>query len=455
MDFVSINPTTGKEIARHAPMSENDIEDVLAKGARAFAEWRMTSFDDRAKVLVGFADALEANKADLAAGITEEMGKPTTQAIGEVEKSAFLCRHLAEHAGAYLSADTLNINGDEVVIRPDPLGLLYSVTPWNFPVWQMVRFAAPAIAAGNPVVVKPAPNVIGVSKLVIEALAKVSPVALYQALIIDHQQSDNVIADKRVAAVGLTGSERAGAAVAAVAGQNLKKVLLELGGSDPFIVLEDADIERAAAIGAKSRFMNTGQVCIAAKRFIIADKVYDKFRDAFAAEAEALKIGDPTESDTFLGPMARADLRDIVVRQTDESISLGAQPIVRGGPQDGDGFFYSPTVLEAAPDNAPVACQEVFGPTAVLYRVKDDNTAIERANNTAYGLSAAIWSGDTARAEALAQRIDAGGVFINGFSQSHPETPIGGVKISGFGRELGRDGVREFTNVKTIWKTAL
>ncbi|MEM6899216.1 MAG: aldehyde dehydrogenase family protein [Pseudomonadota bacterium] len=230
-------------------MSDADVDATLAKAAKAFSEWRMTSFEERSKILNAFADALEANKVDLAAGITEEMGKPTTQAIGEVEKSAFLCRHLAEHAEGYLSADTLNINGDEVVIRPDPLGLLYSVTPWNFPVWQMVRFAAPAIAAGNTVVVKPAPNVIGVSNLVIETLAKVSPPGLYQALIIDHQQSDRVIADKRVAAVGLTGSERAGAAVASVAGQNLKKVLLELGGSDPFIVLEDADIEKAAATG--------------------------------------------------------------------------------------------------------------------------------------------------------------------------------------------------------------
>lgn len=453
MSFVSLNPATEQVGLSYPKLSDGEIDIVLRKGQSAFRRWSNSSITERAIVLQKVGHALENHADSLAASMTGEMGKPISQAKAEVLKSASLCYHLSERVSDYLAPRNVGLQQAAIVVQAKPLGLMYSITPWNFPVWQMIRFAAPALAAGNTVVVKPAPNVMGVSDQLIRIITRVDGAEdLYQCLAIDHHQSDAVIADPRIAAVGFTGSETAGSAVATVAGRHLKKIVLELGGSDPFIVFQDADIQRAVSAGVQSRFTNAGQVCIAAKRFIIADSIYDIFKDAFIAEVERLQVGDPQAPDTFIGPMARQDLRDELDRQTQVSIGAGAKVLIRGGITPDAGFYYAPTVLEAGLKDSPASREELFGPTAVLWRASNEAEAIQRANATRFGLSASIWTEDMARGRAAAQCIEAGSVFINMMSQSHPAAPIGGTKCSGHGRELGQDGIRELTNIKSVWE---
>lgn len=450
MLFRSINPATEDLLADYQPLTDDAVEASLAQADMAFAAWRRTSIERRAAVLTQVADAIGHDEKALAELITLEMGKPITQALAEVRKSRHLCLHYADRAAAYLATETIPLPDGTALVVPEPLGVIFSVTPWNFPVWQLVRLAIPAIAAGNAVVVKPAPNVVGSAEKLIELFGRSdAPPGLYQSLRIDHDQSERLIADDRIAAVGLTGSERAGSAVAASAGRNLKKVVLELGGSDPFIVLADADVARAAKVAAVARFQNAGQVCIAAKRIIVEQGILVPFMDAFLAEVEAMAMGDPMRSDTVIGPMARGDLRAEVDRQTQAAVSGGASVVRRGGPVEGRGFFYSPTVLQGGA-GTPFHRDEIFGPAVLVLPVDGQDAAVAAANATRFGLSAALWTSDLDRARTLAGEIEAGCVFVNGMSRSDAAFPLGGVKRSGFGRELGREGAREYVNLKTI-----
>lgn len=452
MLFQSFNPSTGEPIAERETLTDNSIDAILGKAYRAFIEWRGMTFGRRAEVLMAAADAIDADRRHLAELITLEMGKPISQALAEVDKSSGLCRYYAKNAANYLAAERIVLPDGHATVVPEPLGVIYSITPWNFPVWQLVRLAVPALAAGNAVVVKPALNVVGAAERLLEAFARSgAPDGLYQSLSIDHEQSDRVIADPRIAAVGLTGSERAGSAVAASAGRHLKKVVLELGGSDPFIVLADADVARAAKTAAIARFQNAGQVCIAAKRIIVERSIWDTFMHAFLGEIQAMTIGDPMREDVFIGPMARDDLRAEVQRQTSQTIAAGSRILRRGGPMDGPGYFYSPTVLEGGQESSPFHREEIFGPAVLVLPSNGDDEILRIANATPFGLSAAVWTRDQERAQAIAQKIEAGCVFVNSMSRSDPAFPLGGQKRSGFGRELGKEGTREYTNLKTIF----
>ncbi|MDQ1850616.1 aldehyde dehydrogenase family protein [Gemmobacter fulvus] len=450
MIFKSINPTNEQTVAEYPAMTDAEVETTISSAQRAFLAWRNRSFDERAKVLRQVADAIDDAEQELAGFITREMGKPISQSIAEVRKSAGLCRHYAEHSASYLASQTIDLPDGQAMVVPEPLGVVYSITPWNFPIWQLVRLAIPTIAAGNAVVVKPAPNVIGSAEKLIELFKRSdAPEGLYQCLRIDHGQSDRVIADDRIVALGLTGSERAGSAVGASAGHHLKKVVLELGGSDPFIVLADADVQRAAKVAAVARFQNAGQVCIAAKRILVAESVSSEFMDAFLAEVDAMKIGDPTLADVFIGPMARGDLRDEIERQMSTAITAGARVVRRGGTMHGPGFFYDPSVIVGG-DNTPFMNDEIFGPAVVVVPLATEEALIRVANETRFGLSASLWTSDQERAANLARQIEAGCVFVNTMSRSDAAFPLGGIKRSGFGRELGREGAREYTNLKTI-----
>ena len=449
--FESIDPNTEEVFAKHEQLSDAAVEGGLTRAFQAQVAWRGTNHAERSAILIRFAEVIQAHAGAVALMATREMGKPIAQARAEVLKCANLCRHYAENSARYLAAEEIVLEDAEVSVRPEPLGVILSITPWNFPAWQIARLAIPAIAAGNAVMVKPAPNVIGTGELFVQLGRQAGlPDGLFQSLPIDHLQAEKLMSDRRIAAVGLTGSERAGARVAAIAGAHLKKVVLELGGSDPFIVLEDADIPAAAKAAVEGRFQNCGQVCIAAKRFIVEARAYSTFRDAFVAEVESLRLGDPRDESVFLGPMARADLRDEVARQVEASISQGARVLLRGGTLDRPGYFYRPTVLEGGCDEIPLRRDEVFGPATILLEARNREAAVTMANDTRYGLSASLWTGDIERAVDIVDRLETGAVFLNSVTRSHPAVPFGGIKASGFGRELGREGAREYTNLKTV-----
>jgi succinate-semialdehyde dehydrogenase len=379
------------------------------------------------------------------------MGKPIEQARAEVAKCIGLLRHYAEFSEAYLEPRMSNLGaGRTAELEHAPLGPLLSITPWNFPYWQALRFAVPALAAGNVIFNKPAPNVIGCAQALCDVMRDDSvPAGVFQSLALANAQSAAAIHDDRICGVALTGSELAGAAVACEAGRAIKKVVLELGGSDPFVVLGDADVERAAAAGVTSRFANSGQVCIAAKRFIVEKDVFDDFCEAFAAEVEAMKIGDPTEEDVFVGPMARADIRDRLEIQRRAIRDRGADCLIEGGAADARGFYFRPSVWVERQAAERSFEEEVFGPLAIIVCVRDAEEAVSSANDSRFGLSASVWSQDLTRARAVAKRLVVGGVFINEIPASDARLPFGGVKKSGFGRELGADGVWEFCNLKS------
>lgn len=401
----------------------------------------------------GVADLLRSQAARLAEVITTEMGKPIAESEAEIEKCAFGCDFFAENAEGFLADESTPSDTPNSSVVFEPLGIILAIMPWNFPFWQVFRHAAPALMAGNVILVKHAPNVPRCSFAIRDLFRQAGfPEGVLSVVMIDIPQVTSIIADPRVQAVTLTGSDHAGSQVAALAGQHLKKSVMELGGSDPFIILEDADLDEAVETAVKARFQNSGQSCIAAKRFIVEEAIADEFEARFVAAVEKLVIGDPRDRATRIGPLARSDLRDNLSRQVEESVAAGARLATGGRPIDGDGFFYQPTVLTNVTSEMPVLKEETFGPVAAIVRVKDSSGAIRAANDSNYGLGGNVWTTDLERGVEIARRLNTGGVFINGMTHSDPRLPFGGVKRSGFGRELSVFGIREFVNIKTIWR---
>ena len=449
MPISSVNPTTGELIRHYDTDAPGAVEQALARATDAFATWRHQPIAQRAAVLARAAALLDAEAASFAALMTAEMGKPIRAGRDEAAKCAGACRYYAENAAAFLAPQ--EIDGPDQAVWFEPLGPILAVMPWNFPFWQVVRFAAPALAAGNVGLLKHASNVPGCALALQDLFRRAgAPDGVFQTLLVDSADVQRIIADARVAAVTLTGSEGAGSDVAGAAGRHLKKTILELGGSDPFIVLPSADIDRAAEIAAKARVVGNGQSCIAAKRFIVADAVYDRFAAAFVERMRALVVGDPADEATDVGPLATAAVRAQVAKQVTESVAAGARVLLGGTVPAGPGSFYPPTVLADVPTSAPAAREEVFGPVAALFRVADAAAALARANDSTFGLGASVWTRDRDEATWFARELQAGSVFVNAMVASDARFPFGGVKRSGYGRELGPFGLRELVNVKTV-----
>jgi succinate-semialdehyde dehydrogenase/glutarate-semialdehyde dehydrogenase len=449
----SVNPYTESVRAEYDEHDDEAVEAALSRAIDAFEEWRERSLTDRRELLADAGEVLRDRDEEFAELMTEEMGKPISQARSEVEKCAWVCDYYAEHAAEHLQEKTVNGPKDaETYVRYDPLGPILAVMPWNFPLWQVFRFAAPHLTSGNVGLLKHASNVPGCAKVIEEVFSEAGyPEGVFQSLLVDSDQVEDVVADERVRAVTLTGSGPAGRAVAEQAGRNLKKSVLELGGSDPFVVLDDAPIDEAAETGARARTINSGQSCIAAKRFIVHDDVYDEFVEKFVAEMEALQVGDPKDDDTDVGPQAREDLLSDLQEQVEETVEMGATVETGGEPLDREGYFYPPTVLTDVPRDSPGAREELFGPAASVFRVESEAEAVELANDSQYGLGGSVWTTDLERGKEVAGRIDSGAVFVNELTKSDPRLPFGGVKDSGYGRELGGEGIREFVNRKTVF----
>jgi succinate-semialdehyde dehydrogenase/glutarate-semialdehyde dehydrogenase len=447
------NPATGEELAVYEEHDSDDVEEILSTAQSTFEEWQDVPLREREQLLVNAGDVLRENKEKYATLMTEEMGKPISQARGEVEKCAWACDHYAEYASTYLSADHHpSPPGTEVKTVHDPLGTVLAVMPWNFPFWQVIRFAAPYLTAGNVGLLKHASNVPGCALALEEVFEEAGyPEGVFQTLLVGSSKVDGILEDDRVKAATLTGSGPAGRAVAETAGKNLKKTVLELGGSDPFVVLDDADIEAAVETGVTARTQNGGQSCIAAKRFIVHEAVYDEYVDRLVDAFEDLTIGDPTEADTDIGPQADPDLMAELHDQVEGSIDAGATVLTGGEPLDRDGAFYPPTVLTDVPAGCPADTEETFGPVAAVYEVEDEAEALEVANDTRFGLGASLWTQDRERGERLARDIEAGCVYINQLTKSDPRVPFGGIGDAGYGRELSEAGIKEFVNRKTVW----
>ncbi|MBV9009033.1 MAG: NAD-dependent succinate-semialdehyde dehydrogenase [Verrucomicrobia bacterium] len=452
MAIVSINPATGETSKLIEPHDPAEIEQALAGASAAFDKHRVTPFAERAAKLRSTAEILEQTRHSLASIITTEMGKLLRDAVSEIDKCARCCRFYAENGEDYLREQAVPSDARRSVIRYQPLGIVLAIMPWNFPFWQVFRFAVPALMAGNVGLLKHASNVPQCAL----AIARIFRDAgfdegVFQALLVENDAVENVIKDARVRAVTLTGSDRAGSAVAANAGRELKKCVLELGGSDPFIVTASADLEAAVCTGVKARMVNSGQSCIAAKRFLIFGEVYDEFVRRFVAEMQNLRIGDPLDEKTQVAPLASEPILRGVEEQVRKSVQAGAR-ILCGGKRAGRrGFYFEPTVLADVPKSAPAYSEEVFGPVASMFRVRDLAEAAALANDSQFGLGASVWSRNEDEQEFFARELDTGMVFINAMVASDPRLPFGGVKRSGYGRELGAEGIREFTNVKTVY----
>jgi succinate-semialdehyde dehydrogenase / glutarate-semialdehyde dehydrogenase len=450
--ILSINPASEEILARFDASTPAEVDTAIGDAQAAQRAWARVSFEEHASAMSRLSEHLLERRDDYAGLITLEMGKPITEARGEIEKCAWACRYFAENAGRFLTDEVIETNAARSFVAYEPLGIVLAIMPWNYPFWQVMRFAAPALMAGNGAILKHASNVPQCAMAVQAAFeASGFPRGLFRTLLLPGSAVEPLIRDPRIRAVTLTGSSEVGAQVGAIAGAALKKVVLELGGSDPFIVLGDADVAAAAVTAAKARNQNTGQSCIAAKRFLVEESVADRFEALFAEAVAALRVGDPLDPSTQIGPLARADLRDALQRQVDESVRQGARLLVGGRPLKGRGFFYEPTVLAGVRDGMPVLAEETFGPVAAVRRVADADEALAVANGSEYGLGAAVWTSDVARGEAIARTIESGAVFVNGMVVSDPRLPFGGVKHSGYGRELGAFGIREFTNVQAIW----
>jgi len=452
MPIQSINPATGAILGVFVALDPAAIEARLDRAVRAFTSWRTTPFHERARLMLRAAELLENEAAELAQIITAEMGKPLRDARAEVLKSARGCRYYAENAEAFLRSDEIATEASRSCVQYEPLGPVLAIMPWNFPFWQVFRFAAPALMVGNVAVLKHAPNVPQCA-LAIESifLRAGFPEGVFQNVFLENEQVAGLLEDARIRAVTLTGSERAGRDVAGRAGRALKKSVLELGGSDPFIVMPSADLEGAVSAAVKSRTGNTGQSCIAAKRIIVAEQIADAFLTSFASAMESLKVGDPMDPATDLGPMARPDLLTGLEAQVSATVAAGARVLTGGKRQAGAGNFYPPTVLVDVPRNSPAACEELFGPVAAVFRSSGIDDAIRLANDTSYGLGASVWTTDAQEQARFVSELEAGQVFVNAMVFSDPRVPFGGVKNSGYGRELGVHGIREFVNTKTVW----
>ena len=451
MPFQSINPATEELIAEYPYISDDELNQKLDSANQAFNHWRKTSFAERAKYISAVAEDLMKNKSEYGRTMTIEMGKPLKQAIAEVEKCASCCTYYAENSEKFLAPKKYKTDYSFSAAHYEPLGIVYAIMPWNFPLWQVFRCAVPAIMAGNTLVLKHAENVPQSALIIQKAFDDAGlPKGVFTNLFINHDQSDKVIAHSGVKGVSLTGSERAGGHVASLAGANIKKTVLELGGSDPFIILEDADLDAAAKTGCLSRMQNNGQSCIAAKRFIVVQKVADPFIAKFVAEIKALKIGNPIEDDVYMGPVARKDLLETLEKQVDKSVAMGARILTGGSRTLNKGWYFEPTVLTDIPKDSPAYKEELFGPVASVFVVEDEQQAIELANDTSFGLGASLWTSDKKKAMEIASEIQSGSVYINTMVKSDPRIPFGGIKHSGFGRELSDVGIHEFVNVKTV-----
>ena len=452
MAMVSVNPATGETIKSYHAWPWERTAQALEEAEAAFRAWRETTFAQRAERMRGAAAVLRRRAGEFARIMALEMGKPVTQGRAEAEKCAWVCEYYAEHAEGFLEDEQVPTGAGRSYVRYAPLGPVLAVMPWNFPFWQVFRFAAPAVMAGNAALLKHASNVCGCALAVEEVFRRAGfPPGLFRTILIPASEVARVIEHPAVRAVTLTGSAAAGAKVAAKAGEVLKKSVLELGGSDPFIVLADADVEEAAAAAARSRTINSGQSCIAAKRFLVEDRAAGPFLEAFQRNMESLVVGDPLDERTEVGPQARRDLLEELQAQVERSVEQGARILTGGRPMDRPGFFYPPTILTDVRPGMAAFDEEVFGPVAAVTVVRDHEEALELANRTCYGLGASIWTRDRHFGEQAARTIQAGAVFVNGIVASDPRLPFGGVKASGYGRELSRHGIREFVNVQTVW----
>jgi succinate-semialdehyde dehydrogenase/glutarate-semialdehyde dehydrogenase len=457
MPIASINPATGETLKTFESLNDQQLEEKLARAAATFPDHRRTSFAERAQMMIRAAEILEHEKQQFARVMTLEMGKPIRAAVSEAEKCALVCRYYAENAEKHLADEIVETNATRSYVRFQPLGVVLAVMPWNFPFWQVFRFAAPALMAGNVGLLKHASNVPQCA-LAIENIFRRAgfPEGAFQTLLIGAETVQRVIEDARVAAVTLTGSEPAGRSVAGIAGKQIKKTVLELGGSDPFIVMPSADLEAAVTTAVKARTINNGQSCIAAKRFIVHTQIYEEFEKRFVEIMKALRVGDPLDEATDIGPLATEQILKDLEDQVRVSVAAGAKLLTGGqkfkaGGNLAGGNFYEPTVLVDIPKGSPAYADEIFGPVASLFRIGGIDEAIELANATPFGLGAAAWTNDDAERNRFVDELEAGCVFINGMVASDPRLPFGGVKHSGYGRELGEFGIREFVNVKTVW----
>ena len=451
MAIATTNPATGETVRVYEPLRAEEVSRKIRIAEEAFQAHRRMPLAEKARLMTRAAEVIERRQEEFARIATTEMGKPIQPARDEVAKCAWGCRYYAENAGRFLADEIVEIQGQRSYIRFQPIGPVLAVMPWNFPFWQVIRFAAPTLMAGNVGLLKHASNVPGCA-LAIEEIFREAGFApgVFQTLLITAPQVSGILADKRIAAVTLTGSEFAGSKVAGEAGRCIKKTVLELGGSDPFVVMPTADLDNAVETAVKARVINNGQSCIAAKRIIVAAEIADRFEQEFTRRMAALTVGDPMDKATAVGPLATEDVLRALERQVEESIDAGAKLLTGGKRLERPGYFYPPTVLTQVPDNAPVCREEVFGPVAPLIRVEDFDEAIRVANGTEFGLGASVWTNDPQEQSRFIDEVEAGSVFVNGMVASDPRLPFGGVKQSGYGRELAAYGLREFVNVKTV-----
>ena len=451
MAIATINPTTGKTVRIFEPFSPARVVECLDRATAAYREHRRTTFSARAERMRKAAAILDAECRELGRLMTVEMGKPIGAAIAEAEKCATACRYYADNSERFLADQPVKMEGGRSWVAFQPIGAVLAIMPWNFPFWQVFRFAAPAIMAGNVGVLKHASNVPQCALAIEDVFRRAGfGDGVFQTLLVGPDVIDGIIADGRIAAVTLTGSEGAGRSVASAAGRNLRKSVVELGGSDPFVVMPSADLEQAVSTAVTARMINNGQSCIAAKRFIIHEKIYDEFLKRFVAGVSAIRIGDPMDEKTQLGPLATGAIRDQLDNQVRASVAAGARVATGGKKLEREGFFYAPTVLTDIPPQAPAAQEELFGPVASVFRAKDLGDAIRLANGTSFGLGASAWTRDAGERDRFIADIESGLLFINGMVASDPRLPFGGVKNSGFGRELGEFGIREFVNIKSV-----
>ncbi len=453
MSIVAVNPSTGEVIKEYDEMTPAQVNEALEQANRMYQDWRRTSFAERAGLMRKTAQVLRDRKEEFAVLMANEMGKPITQGRGEIEKCAWVCDYYADNAEAFLQPEIIETDASKSFVAFQPLGTVLAVMPWNFPFWQVFRFAAPALMAGNVGVLKHASNVPGCALAIEDVFRQAGfPEHVFTTLLIGSKQVNAVIEHPHVKAVTLTGSTPAGKAVAAKAGQVLKKTVLELGGSDPYVILEDANIEEAVTTCVTSRLINSGQSCIAAKRFVVVEPVLEKFETLYVEQMRQRKMGDPLDEATEVGPQARHDLRDELHQQVMASVEKGAKVLLGGEIPDGPGAFYPPTVLTNVTKGMPAYEEELFGPVASIIAAKDEADAIRIANDTVFGLGAAVFTRDVARGERIATyELEAGSCFVNAFVKSDPRLPFGGIKESGYGRELSHFGIKEFVNIKTVW----
>ncbi len=452
MAISTINPATGEEVESFEPLGEEQVKEKLQRATDTYNEYRKTSFEERARMLTRAAEILEEEAEELGRIITEEMGKPLAAAVAEANKCARGCRYYVENAERFMANEEIEMEGAKVYVRYQPIGPVLAVMPWNFPFWQVFRHAAPGLMAGNVILLKHASNVPRCALAIEDVIRRAGfPGGAFQTLLIGSKQVQAVIDDPRVKAVTLTGSGPAGSQVAGEAGENIKKTVLELGGSDPFIVMPSADLEEAVSTAVTARTLNNGQSCINAKRFIVHEEIAEDFERRYVEAMSALNVGDPMDDDTDMGPLATEQMLEDVDQQVRDSVDAGARVLTGGKPMDGPGNYYPPTVLTDIPEDSPAYKEEIFGPVASMFRVGGVDEAIRLANDIPFGLSSSAWTNDEEERERFIEEIEAGMVYVNKMTESTPEVPFGGVKESGYGRELSIFGIREFVNAKTVW----